>query len=48
MVFKTVDGHITNIFNKVDKLNTGFELTNNEIQKIVNRFNDFNSRACSH
>ena len=44
MVFKTVDGHITNIFNKVDKLNTGFELTNNEIQKIVNRFNDFNSK----
>ena len=44
MVFKTVDGHITNIFNKVDKLNTGFELTNDEIQKIVNRFNDFNSK----
>ena len=44
MVFKTVDGHITNIFNKVDKLNTGFELTNDEIQKIVNRFNNFNSK----
>ena len=43
MVFKTVDGHITNIFNKVDKLNTGFELTNDEIQGIVNRFNELNS-----
>lgn len=43
MVFKTVDGHITNIFNKVDKLNTGFELTNGEIQDFVDRFNELNS-----
>lgn len=44
MVFKTVDGHITNIFNKVDKLNTGFKLTNNELQGFVNAFNQFNSK----
>lgn len=44
MVFKTVDGHITNIFNKVEKIKTGFDLTNNEIQKFVNNFNNFNSK----
>ena len=44
MVFKTVDGHITNIFNKVDKLNTGFELTNDEIKNFVDSFNQFNSK----
>lgn len=42
MVFKTVDGHITNIFNKVNKLNTGFEFTNDELQDFVNGFNQFN------
>ena len=43
MVFKTVDGHITNIFNKVEKIKTGFDLTNNEIQKFVDYFNGLNS-----
>ena len=43
MVFKTVDGHLNSIFNKVEKINTGFDLTNNDVQTIVNRFNDLNS-----
>lgn len=43
MVFKTVDGHITNIFNKVEKIQTGFDLTNNEIQNFVDYFNGLNS-----
>ena len=44
MVFKTVDGHLTNIFNKVVKIKTGFNLTNEEVQNFVNDFNDFNSK----
>lgn len=43
MVFKTVDEHLTSMFNKVEKINTGFELTNDDVQTIVNRFNDLNS-----
>ena len=31
------------MFNKVEKINTGFELTNDDVQTIVNRFNDLNS-----
>lgn len=44
MVFKTVDGHLTNIFNKVEKIKTGFNLTNEEVQKFVKDFNVFNSK----
>lgn len=43
MVFKTVDGHLTSVFNKVEKVKTGFNLTNDEIQKFINSFNNFNS-----
>ena len=43
MVFKTIDGHLTSVFNKVEKVKTGFNLTNDEIQKFVNNFNTFNS-----
>lgn len=43
MVFKTIDGHLTSVFNKVEKVKTGFNLTNDEIQKFVNNFNAFNS-----
>lgn len=43
MVFKTVDGHLTSVFNKVEKVKTGFNLTNDEFQKFVNSFNNFNS-----
>lgn len=31
------------MFNKVEKVKTGFNLTNDEIQKFVNNFNTFNS-----
>lgn len=31
------------MFNKVKKINTGFELANNDVQTIVSRFNDLNS-----
>ena len=31
------------MFNKVEKVKTGFNLTNDEIQKFVNNFNAFNS-----
>ena len=44
MVFKTVDGHLTNTFNKVEKIKTGFNLTNEEVQKFVKDFNVFNSK----
>lgn len=42
MVFKTVDGQLTSIFSKVEKINTGFNLTGNEIQKYIDKFNKFN------
>ena len=44
MVFKTVDGHLSSIFNKVEKINTGFDLTNNDVQKLIEKFNNFNSQ----
>ena len=43
MVFKTVDGHLTSVFNKVEKVKTGFNLTNDEVQRFVNDFNKLNS-----
>lgn len=43
MVFKTVDGHLTTMFNKVEKINAGFNLVNNEVQLFVNDFNKLNS-----
>lgn len=43
MVFKTVDGHLTSVFNKVEKINAGFDLTNDDVQNLINKFNTFNS-----
>ena len=43
MIFKTVDGHLTSVFNKVEKVKTGFNLTNDEVQRFVNDFNKLNS-----
>ena len=44
MVFKTVDGHLTSVFNKVEKVKTGLTLTNDEVQQLVSEFNQFNSK----
>ena len=44
MVFKTVDGHLTSVFNKVKKVKTGLTLTNDEVQQLVSEFNQFNSK----
>lgn len=44
MVFKTVDGHLTRVFNKVEKVKTGLTLTNDEVQQLVSEFNQFNSK----
>ncbi len=43
MVFKTIDGHLTSVFNKVEKINAGFDLTNDDVQDLINKFNNFNS-----
>ena len=43
MVFKTIDGHLTTIFSKVQNVNSGFDLTSNVIGDIVDKFNNFNT-----
>lgn len=43
MVFKTVDGSLTNIFKKTEQISSGFNLASNEVQSFVDNFNDINS-----
>lgn len=39
-MFKSIDGHLTTIFSKTQKVNSGFEMTSQEIGDIVGRFNE--------
>ena len=39
MVFKSIDGHLTTIFSKTQKVNSGFAMTSQEINGIVGKFN---------
>ena len=42
MVFKSIDGHLTTIFSNTQKVNSGFAMTSQEIDGIVNQFNEMN------
>lgn len=42
MVFKNIDGQLTSVFNKTQKVNSGFAMTGEEISDIVGRFNKLN------
>jgi len=44
MVFKSVDGHFATIFDKVQKIKTGFGTTKEEINGIVDSFNELNKK----
>lgn len=43
MVFKTVDGSLTNIFKKTEQISSGFNLASTEVAGFVNQFNRINS-----
>lgn len=42
MVFEIVDGHLSHIFKIVGDINTGFNLTDDSIADMAERFNNFN------
>ena len=44
MVFKTVDGNITNIFKSVDLLKTKIDLSTNSVNRYVEAFDNINSK----
>lgn len=41
-MFKVIDGQLTTVFNKVEKINTGFGNTKDEIENIIKNFNEYN------
>ena len=43
MVFKNIDGQLITIFDRVQNINNGFDITSNKITDIVKQFNSFNS-----
>lgn len=43
MVFKTVDGSLTNIFKKTEQISSGFNLASTEVTGFVKQFNRINS-----
>ncbi len=43
-MFKSIGRHLTTIFDKTQKVNSGFNLTNREVNNLVVRFNKLNSQ----
>lgn len=42
-MFKSIDGQLTTVFNKVESINTGFGSTKEEIEDLVGAFNEINA-----